>query len=124
MRYPNLRYGNPAELQFYAMAYTVPALAKQLRRDERTVRDWLNAKQRVPWWVPEIMRLWRNEHANFCRQLELNNLPKIARPPLAVVTPIGELTKPNLKEKKPQTLTDLRLDDFDLEPTSACGTGR
>lgn len=62
MRYPNLRYGNPTELAFYAAFWgDVPRLAKFLRRDERTVRDWINAKTRVPWWVPEILRLKRME---------------------------------------------------------------
>lgn len=61
MRYPNLRYGNPTELAFYAMAYPLATLARILRRDERTVRDWLNGRARVPWWVPEILRLKRME---------------------------------------------------------------
>ena len=61
MRYPNLRYGNPTEMAYYAMGTPLPILARRLRRDERTVRDWLNARTRVPWWVPEILRLQRVE---------------------------------------------------------------
>jgi hypothetical protein len=61
VRYPNLRYGNPTELAYYAMGKTPRDLARSLRRDERTVRDWLNGRQRVPWWVPEILRLRRLE---------------------------------------------------------------
>jgi hypothetical protein len=62
VRYPNLRYGNPTELAYYAAFWgSVPRLAKFLRRDERTVRDWISAKTRVPWWVPEILRLKRME---------------------------------------------------------------
>ena len=61
MRYPNLRYGNPTEMACYAMGRPIKDLARSLRRDERTVRDWLSGKQRVPWWVPEIMRLKRME---------------------------------------------------------------
>jgi len=57
MRFPNLRYGNPTEFAYYAMGRTYADLAKVLRRDERTVRDWLTGRARVPWWVPEIMRL-------------------------------------------------------------------
>lgn len=57
MRYPNLRYGNPTEMAYYAMGVPLPDLARRLRRDERTVRDWLNGRTRVPWWVPEILRL-------------------------------------------------------------------
>ncbi|QGZ37776.1 hypothetical protein IP92_02947 [Pseudoduganella flava] len=61
MRYPNLRYGNPTELAYYAMGVPLRDLARRLRRDERTVRDWLSGRQRVPWWVPEILRLKRLE---------------------------------------------------------------
>ncbi|MGZ4837662.1 MAG: hypothetical protein ACXVZR_03870, partial [Terriglobales bacterium] len=48
-------------MAYYAMGRPVKELARSLRRDERTVRDWLSGKQRVPWWVPEIMRLKRLE---------------------------------------------------------------
>jgi hypothetical protein len=61
VRYPNLRYGNPTEFAFYAVGVPLPDLARRLRRDERTVRDWLTGRTRVPWWVPEIMRLKRLE---------------------------------------------------------------
>jgi hypothetical protein len=61
VRYPNLRYGNPVEMRYYAMGRTTADLARSLRRDERTVRDWLSGRARVPWWVPEIMRLRRME---------------------------------------------------------------
>jgi hypothetical protein len=63
MRYPNLRYGNPTAMAHYAMWYgTTANLAKALRRSERSVKDWLSGKSRVPWWVPEIMRLQKMEH--------------------------------------------------------------
>lgn len=61
MRYPNLRYGNPTELRYYAMGRSTADLARSLRRDERTVRDWLNERAKIPWWVPEILRLRRME---------------------------------------------------------------
>jgi hypothetical protein len=61
VRYPNLRYGNPTEFAYYAVGVPLPDLARRLRRDERTVKDWLTGRARVPWWVPEIMRLKRLE---------------------------------------------------------------
>ena len=61
MRSPNLRYANPAEFAFYATGIAPPELARRLRRDEHTVRDWLSGRIRVPWWLPEIMRLQRME---------------------------------------------------------------
>jgi hypothetical protein len=61
VRYPNLRYGNPTEFAYYAMGVPLRDLARRLRRDERTVRDWLNGRSRVPWWVPEYLRLQRLE---------------------------------------------------------------
>lgn len=63
MRYPNRRYGNPTAMAHYALWYGgVPELAKALKRSERSVRDWLSGATKVPWWVPEIMRLQKMEH--------------------------------------------------------------
>jgi hypothetical protein len=62
MRYPNLRYGKLAELQHYAAARTLQQLARELRRSERSVRDWLTGRERVPFWVPELLRLREYEH--------------------------------------------------------------
>lgn len=70
MRYPNRRYGNPTAMQHYAMWYgDVRSLAKALRRSERSVKDWLSGTARVPWWVPEIMRLQQMEHAHTVAQI-------------------------------------------------------
>ena len=70
MRYPNKRYGNPTAMAYYAMWYgNVENLAKALKRSERTVRDWLSGAAKVPWWVPEIMRLQKLEHDNTVRQI-------------------------------------------------------
>lgn len=70
MKYPNRRYGNPTAMAHYAMWYgDVPSLARYLKRDVRTVRDWLSGAQRVPWWVPEIMRLQQMEHNQMVYQM-------------------------------------------------------
>ena len=74
MRYPNLRYGNPTEFAYYALGVPLPDLARRLRRDERTVRDWLSGRTRVPWWVPEIMRLRRLEADVRHRQMGMGPL--------------------------------------------------
>lgn len=114
MRYPNIRYGNPTELNFYAATIPLAVLARRLRRDERTVRDWMTAKTRVPWWVPEVLRLQQMEAADIMRQhMQHVTGYKAARTPLATVTPAGELEARRQDAKKPQTLTELRLADFD-----------
>ncbi|MGU8077825.1 hypothetical protein [Burkholderia pyrrocinia] len=69
MRYPNLRYGNPAEFRHYADGRTVRQLARELRRSERSVHDWLTGRERVPFWVPELLRLRRIEHAQRVREM-------------------------------------------------------
>lgn len=70
MRYPNKRYGNPAAMAHYALWYgDVPTLAKALKRSERSVRDWLSGAAKVPWWVPEIMRLQQMEHNHTAYQI-------------------------------------------------------
>lgn len=64
MHYPNLRYGNPAEFRYYASFLSdekrLQVLSRRLWRDERTIRDWLSGRKKLPWWVPEIMRLQKN----------------------------------------------------------------
>ena len=57
MRYPNLRYGNPNELAYYIQFNTIKDIAKRLRRSERTLHNWLTYREKMPWWVPEILRL-------------------------------------------------------------------
>lgn len=82
MRYPNLRYGKREELAYYAMAWPGDNLARFLRRDERTVRDWLSGRTRVPWWVPELLRLKRMEAEVRHQQMGFGTLP----PRLGVVS--------------------------------------
>ncbi len=62
MRYPNSRYGNPTEFQYYAQGQKPKDIAKRLRRSEHSVTQWLAGKRRMPWWIPEILRLQRLEY--------------------------------------------------------------
>ena len=66
MRYPNRRYGSPDEMRFYAQGIPVKELAKRLRRSERSVHDWLAGNRKIPWWIPEIMRL---QHLAYCEMM-------------------------------------------------------
>jgi hypothetical protein len=75
MRYPNLRYGNPAELRHYAQFIQPKDLAKRLRRDERTIRNWLTEREKLPWWVPEIIRLQKMENDEMLRQMNMKPQP-------------------------------------------------
>ncbi len=69
MRYPNLRYGSPDKLRYFAMGIPLRDLAYRLRRDERTVKGWLTGQTKIPWWVPEILRLQDMEHHDRLRQM-------------------------------------------------------
>jgi hypothetical protein len=104
VRYPNLRYGNPAELAYYAAFWgSVPHLAKFLRRDERTVKDWISAKTRVPWWVPEILRLKRMEAELRHQQMGMGKLaPRLGIVGADVIT----LVQPSAKEPTAPALPD------------------
>ena len=114
MRYPNLRYGNPAELDYFAMTIPLPELARMLRRDERTVRDWISGKTRVPWWVPEYMRLWHFEKRIQAQQMGFGDT--YARR-FGVVT--ADVIQLHERRPKPAPkMTDLRLDDFDRRPVA------
>jgi hypothetical protein len=46
------------------------------------VRSWLAGTAKVPWWVPEIIRLQNMEHAERMRQMNM----KPPRHPLAIVS--------------------------------------
>lgn len=79
MRYPNLRYGNPVEMQYYAQGIPLQALAKRLRKDTHTVQNWLDGKQRVPFWVPELLRLQHMESNDRLRRMGFTKLPTLLR---------------------------------------------
>lgn len=87
MRYPNLRYGNPNEFRYYAQGISIKALAKRLRRSERSVKDWLSGEKKVPWWVPEIIRLENLEYEETLRQM---NIP-VVRKKLGLVHESAEI---------------------------------
>lgn len=118
MRFPNLRYGNPTEFAYYAMGRTHAELARALRRDERTIRDWLSGRAKVPWWVPEIMRLKRLEaelrHRQMFWALRSDEKPQYTR--LGVVADDGALHLVDPQKKTPQVI-DLGRDDFDQVAT-------
>ena len=110
MRFPNLRYGNPNEFVYYASFIPtkerVQRLARQLRRSDRTIRDWLSGEKRIPWWVPEIMRLQYMEHCERMRQMNMKQPRR-----LGVVSTASILEMHTAKEKtrheggKPQEAT-------------------
>ncbi|WP_218164167.1 hypothetical protein [Burkholderia ubonensis] len=69
MRYPNLRYGKHEEFRHYVGHRSVADVARELRRTERSVSDWLSGRQRVPFWVPELLRLKAFEHWQIVREM-------------------------------------------------------
>ncbi|MES2027444.1 MAG: hypothetical protein V4448_18000 [Pseudomonadota bacterium] len=71
MKYPNLRYGNPVEFEHYSLGVPLKELSKQLRRSEETIIAWRNGKAKIPFWVPELLRLRRMEHYQRMREMGL-----------------------------------------------------
>lgn len=69
MRYPNTRYGNPEELKYYSQGMSIKELAKQLKRSEKSVKQWLSLEKKVPYWVPELLRLRHMEKDLVMRQM-------------------------------------------------------
>lgn len=69
MRYPNTRYGNPEELRYYSQGLTVKIIAKKLKRSEKSISAWLNGDRKIPFWVPELLRLWHMERDLTMRQM-------------------------------------------------------
>lgn len=89
-------------MAYYAMGRPLKDLARSLRRDERTVRDWLSGRARVPWWVPEILRLRRMELD--LRQREMGMGPLKAKLGIvgADVIVLAQPTQAPPETKKPQ----------------------
>ncbi|AYR24524.1 MULTISPECIES: hypothetical protein [Herbaspirillum] len=69
MKYPNTRYGHVGELEFWMQGESVRRVAKRLKRSEKTVQYWLTGKNKIPWWVPEILRLQHYEYQDRLRQM-------------------------------------------------------
>jgi hypothetical protein len=71
MRYPDLRYGNSNEFAYYVQGVPVKDVARRLRRSERSVKNWLDGKEKMPWWIPELLRLQRLEHSHVLREMNM-----------------------------------------------------
>ena len=70
MNYPNQRYGNPESLRHWMLHFGgITGTARYLKRTPRPLSNWLNYRERLPWWVPEILRLKAFEHAERMRQM-------------------------------------------------------
>jgi predicted transcriptional regulator len=113
MRYPNTRYGNPNEFAHYIQGRSIKDVAKHLKRSERTVRDWLNGEKKIPFWVPELLRLQHKERIDRLREMGMMR----NRAHLNVVTAtIHHLPKPahshhdkQLPEKQEDSINIYRL---------------
>lgn len=94
MRYPNLRYGNPAEFAYQCQGIPIEEIAKRLKRSERSISNWLSGAEKMPWWVPEILRLQRMEHTQMLYQMNM----KPMRTRLGLVTATATIVEfPALK---------------------------
>lgn len=69
MRYPNTRYGNPEELRYYTQGLSIKVIAKDLKRSEKSVKAWLDGERKIPFWVPELLRLRHMERDLTMRQM-------------------------------------------------------
>ncbi|MES2027443.1 MAG: hypothetical protein V4448_17995 [Pseudomonadota bacterium] len=73
MRYPNTRYGNPEEMKYYTQGLKIEDICRRLKRSKKSVQAWLNGDRKVPWWVPELLRLQRMEHVERLRQMGMGD---------------------------------------------------
>jgi hypothetical protein len=77
MKYPTLRYGNPNEFAHYVQGVPIRHVAQQLRRSERSVQQWLSGTEKMPWWVPEVIRLQHMEQQDRLRQMTYKTYSKM-----------------------------------------------
>lgn len=112
MRQPNQRYGNPREMAYYCQGKPIKIIARELRRTERSVRDWLSGAKRVPWWVPELLRLRDMESNLRLREMGIGRLaPRLHAVggevrPLRLIRqqPAPEPARPQLELLPPQSV--------------------
>lgn len=99
MRYPNTRYGNPTEMQFYTQGIPIKELSKRLKRSEKSIRAWLNGDRKIPWWIPELLRLQQMEHTAIMRQMSF----KQPGTKLGLVGSTGKIIPMALKPRTSET---------------------
>jgi hypothetical protein len=68
---PNTRYGCPGTFEYFANGRTIKELAKHLKRSERTIKDWMEGKTKIPFWVPELLRLQHMEYEKMMYQMRV-----------------------------------------------------
>lgn len=113
MRYPNTRYGHLGELEFWMQGDSIQRIAKRLKRSEKTVQNWLTGRTKIPWWVPEILRLQHYEYQERLRQMGIPQ-PKTK---LAIAT-ADILTFPKPLSPVSTAITSLKK-PFESNQTSA-----
>ncbi len=69
MYHPNRRYGNPEALRALTAGLPLEAVARMLHRHPRTIRDWLEARRKMPFWVPELLQLRHETALNDLRRM-------------------------------------------------------
>lgn len=57
MFHPNARYGNPAEFRARIAGMPIATVARRLHRHPRSITNWIQERERVPWWAVEVLRL-------------------------------------------------------------------
>jgi hypothetical protein len=61
-------------LAYYAVGLSVSELADWLKRSDRSVRDWLSGVEKLPWWVPELLRLQQMKKDQQLRQMHIQTV--------------------------------------------------
>lgn len=92
-------------MAYYTRGIPLSVLAKRLRRSERSVRDWLAGNKKVPWWIPEMLRLQQMEAAERHRQMGFGKL----QPKLGLVT--GDVIELYQAKREPAPVEALPEDD-------------
>ena len=51
-------------------------MAKRLKRSEKSINNYLLYKTKMPWWIPELLRLQRMEAVERTRQMRMTPIIK------------------------------------------------
>lgn len=106
MKFPNRRYGNPEVLRHFAQFMTIPELSRRFRRSQRTIQNWIQEREKMPFWVEELLLLQEQARRERLRQMNIKH-----RAPLFAISNAKSVESP------PNTL---QAPDYQRTPSHHC----
>ncbi|MQQ99253.1 hypothetical protein [Glaciimonas soli] len=112
MKCPNLRYARDGYFKYYVDIYGAKAIAEQLFKTERTIKDWYEGKKKIPFWVPELLQLRDKECYRELQQMNIRSQKLGIVMPTADILVFRKATIINNGSPKPPVTAEM---DYSLD---------